>query len=860
MSDLILPSMVTVMAHKRLRESAAALRNKLTATVYDVRRPFLASGSTLAVRKSRVEYDMLALIDGGSKLLAGHSPATVPPGLDIGGTGEFAILGSSAYVWGDYAAHFTDDPLGRAGAMRRGSFDPNYSSVSVPSTQFAIRLGELARSKTNNATHIAQIDAFVAGMLSSVAHDFVVGSVTRGVRADVSFNRHSRHLIPGMSRATGQAFDSLFGGPRGAGTWQAWWPTESDVPDAIYEGYVAAASEVYGFLTEDPMPGFASFLEDFEAPPELTEDRLRAGVSFLTQDVVTSSWGAGMWYLLFLPAILSVPVSLLVGRYLEPANGFFAENPDSSAMGGLQLYSLASGISALTPFILSMHVWTQVPEHGRAFISALVTGIVRLITTPLTMGFAAGDLEGGAWTSMAFHIGTDLYSMISGFVDLGLGNSADAFLELFNSMPFVFGLIATGLGAAFEAMPQDEEYQFWLPWAGFTLALAGLGLIPAFLLADGDGIAGMFRPDSNPNLPVIASLEALAGGLVEADAATFDDTTLTYSTADPALSGLELLAGARHATDANRVVKLWWEGADDLTIEHDNNRIVLRQTDGTETTVVLGVHEADPAALVARLTGALADIQAEVVDTPDELDMAWPRSLKDPGDDEPSIAAHDLKATEPQPVGTTEDDAYLLHSAPRAVLATRTGVRPGAGQPTQAIPVAPASTTANDSALGLASELAAMLISGAVPSLRGATAVPSPPNPPLANPALRPIHQVFRNWNLDERRLNEWQAVVSGGAATEKANPADHDALMRPLDAASAPYANAVPTGNDLLNDMGWIPTWRAWLRMATDITSDATATSAERYTPLVARRDGSVASPTNQELSDAMRFLFDLR
>jgi hypothetical protein len=157
----------------------------------------------------------------------------------------------------------------------------------------------------------------------------------------------------------------------------------------------------------------------------------------------------------------------------------------------------------------------------------------------------------------------------------------------------------------------------------------------------------------------------------------------------------------------------------------------------------------------------------------------------------------------------------------------------------------------------MAADLAAMLISGAVPSLAGATAVA---NPPLPNPALRPIHQVFRNWNLDERRLNEWQAIVSGGAAPEKANPVNHDALMRPLDAAAAPYANAAPGGNDLLDDMGWIPAWRAWVQMATDITSDANATTAERYTPAVARRDGSVQPPSNQELSDAMRFLFDLR
>jgi len=851
MSDLILPSLVTAMAHKRLRESANMLRNKLSATFYDVRRPDLSRLDAQPVDKSRVEYDMLALIASGEKMLKGHSPTSVPAGLDIGGLGKFAVLGSSGFSWGDYGSRFKRNASGLSGAMRRGSFDPNFSSVSVPSTQFAIRVGQLARAQTGDRQEILEIDAFVSGMLSSVAHDFVVGPVARGLRADVNSNRHSRRGIPGVSRAAHLTLETVFGGTRGAGTWQSWWPKKKDVPDALYEGYVDAASEVYGFLTTAPIPGYASFLADFDAPPALTEDELRRAVSLLTQDVKTQSWGAGNWYLALLPAILSVPAALLLGKAgLEPADGFFAEEANSTALGGLQLYSLASGLSSVTPGIVSMYLWGQVPDHGRVFISALVTGIVRLISAGLSTTFAATGHSGAAWTFLAFQIAADAYSMISGFIDLGLGNAGDAFVGLFNSMPFVFGLLGLGLGAAFEAMPQDEPYQFWLPWAGFTLLLGGLGLIPAIMLGSGNGVAGLF--------------EELSGGSVAAGPATFDDTTLMFD--DALVTGIDRLAGARHATDGNHIVRLWWEGSDDLTIEHDDNRIMLRQTDGTETEIVLGPHEADPASIVTLLTGALADLKAEVVDAPNELGLAWPRSLKDPGDDEPSTIEHDTKATDPQPVGTTKEDAYVLRSAPRAVIATRTGLRPSADQAHQKIGFAPASSAADNSALGLASDLAAMLISGAAPSLRGATAGadvhadPAIVGPVLTNPGLGPVHQVFRNWNLDERRLNEWQRVVSGGAAIEKQTPATHDPLMRPLDPGASPYLNAAPGGNDLLNDMGWIPTWRAWLRVATDITADAAAPAAERYTPSVARRDGTVRPPTNQELSDAMRFLFDLQ
>jgi hypothetical protein len=58
---------------------------------------------------------------------------------------------------------------------------------------------------------------------------------------------------------------------------------------------------------------------------------------------------------------------------------------------------------------------------------------------------------------------------------------------------------------------------------------------------------------------------------------------------------------------------------------------------------------------------------------------------------------------------------------------------------------------------------------------------------------------------------------------------------------------------------MGWIPLWRAWLRVAADPTADSAATTAMPYTPAVATRDGQLRRPANAELSTAVRFLLDL-
>ncbi len=85
-----------------------------------------------------------------------------------------------------------------------------------------------------------------------------------------------------------------------------------------------------------------------------------------------------------------------------------------------------------------------------------------------------------------------------------------------------------------------------------------------------------------------------------------------------------------------------------------------------------------------------------------------------------------------------------------------------------------------------------------------------PGAPAVAGP-IGAVNQVFRDWNLDHRRVNEWRMIVSGGAAREVAAPAD------PNLADGARVAEA----------MGWVPLWRAWLRVASDTTQDTSVALA---------------------------------
>jgi hypothetical protein len=153
----------------------------------------------------------------------------------------------------------------------------------------------------------------------------------------------------------------------------------------------------------------------------------------------------------------------------------------------------------------------------------------------------------------------------------------------------------------------------------------------------------------------------------------------------------------------------------------------------------------------------------------------------------------------------------------------------------------------DDTVLGTSADLALLLALGSASRLRSVTPVASDPNivpaPPVVVGPVGPVDQVFRNWNLDHRRANEWRTIVGGGAAREAAPPAD------PVLADGAGVADA----------MGWVPLWRAWLRVASDTTADTGARVVSRDTPTVRASDGTVFRPTNAQLTAGIRYLLDL-
>jgi hypothetical protein len=344
---------------------------------------------------------------------------------------------------------------------------------------------------------------------------------------------------------------------------------------------------------------------------------------------------------------------------------------------------------------------------------------------------------------------------------------------------------------------------------------------------------------------------SLSGAITSADAAyeasgaaaLFDDSTLWH---DPA-EVIPTRADLRYPTGGRPLVKVWSSGGD-LEISQGDNVVRIR-AGATVHEIPVGPGARSVADLVAALT-AVDGVEAAAVETVDAYDLPWPSSLSDPADEsDPRVPAGDPGRTAFTRLPGNENDAYVLRHAPAAELATTFGLTgPSGGSRFDGVRLVPQTTLGDveDTGLGAAADLALLLSLGAASRLRSVTAAtPDPaqlPGAPAVPGTIDPLTRVFRDWNLDDRRVNEWRMLVTGGATAEDFAPPD-DLLE----------------GERVANALGWVPLWRTWLRMASDPTQDAAAPTAASYVPVVRTADGEELRATNAQLSAGICYLLDL-
>lgn len=868
MSGLILPSATAALAYKRLDEIADALADKISATGYDAHLPL---GSTFGNRPIEnpvvvrdTERRVQALAAAARDMFRGGGPVPFDPGLPIPpGMSKFAVLGASVLEWPAAAELFGTGKPWVADAMRRGTPDPNLSHVAVGTTAFAVAAAAHAVGHAGSSGDQAKARAYGMGLMSAIANEVIVSPVERGIWESRT-NRAWRRGLPGgaLAHAERRVRASVLGRRGAPADIAGWLPAAADVPASIYDGYIDALQRVYGFPGSRPA-GFADFEAVFGADGDpLTAQRLRSASSYLFQRTVTATWGWPMWWLVLSPGLLAVPLSLLIGSVLPNAKHFFDGDGEPGERGAYEILTLGMGIGNLAPVIWSMYLWSQVADRTGTFVNALVMGSLRTIFT--VAGLAThhiDDLAAGVrWGAIfAPQLGVDLYALVRGIIHT-VGDRPDlAFVHYLNTFPTMSGLVTLLFAELMKLIGLDTPTGFWVAWIVLTvLFIFPMGILVSVSLAESRDIAALFAPGGQ--LPIEDVLAAVTGADPAGPASLYDDSTLWRAdpSQPPDLDQLRYPAGARW------LVRIWWPGDGTLEVAHDDHTIRLR-LDGAETTTDVHLSFADlsAAALADRLRNALAGLEVRTADEPsgDAL-LPYPHTVDDPGDEAGTLAEHDAHAADFVGVGTTAEDAYVIRQAPRADQSTRFGPGGPATSPLAGFPLVPGRTLADldTSAIGLASELAALMCMGLAPTIAPSPIAPGPtPAPPVANPNATEVYQVFRRWNLDERRVNEWRMLVHGGAASEKPGaPADHEPGMRDHP-NPAGYASPAPDGEALANRMGWLPAWRAWLRVATDPAADTAATTADASTPFVPNTDGSTSRPTNAELSEAVRFLLDL-
>jgi hypothetical protein len=167
----------------------------------------------------------------------------------------------------------------------------------------------------------------------------------------------------------------------------------------------------------------------------------------------------------------------------------------------------------------------------------------------------------------------------------------------------------------------------------------------------------------------------------------------------------------------------------------------------------------------------------------------------------------------------------------------------------------PATVPGGESVMDYAADIAAMLCMGAAPHLLSSAehkvlslAGKSDPGGNAVDQNVKKVYQVFRNWNLDRRRVNEWRMLVAGGALSEKGEAADgyDSAMTQPRDPG---WALQVAPGEATALARGWARVFREWLTMAGKGGEDATNAAGNGAGP---------GAPSNLDLSRAIAFLFD--
>jgi hypothetical protein len=843
-AGLVVPLTTTLLARDRI---AAAVK-RLQAKVDAVNAPPAGTAPPIVQPTERF---ILALAKAAQANLDGGPSASIAAGATGAGIGSFALLGALGFELPGYVGLLSLGGGWVADYLRRGTPDPQMSLVKAPGVDVPMRIAQRAigaLSPTDTAL-APKVRGFASGMVGAAAAGLLAGPQLADLLSLDSAQDWSRHSRSAGAASVEDAIRRRFlSSPSGFRNISVMLPGAGAVPDALWSSMAGTLTDVVGPPAARTR-GWAAFEKDFDPGSAITGARLKSAYDLLLHDLRTDSWPAIAWWALLAPMAMSVPVSLLIARALDRSGAFFKEDEDVDERAIQQLLTVGLGVGAVPSFVYSMILWGLIDEPTGPFVNALVLGLLRAGLVPGGLAAVDDDDVSAAvrWLLLFLPlIGTDVYAAIRALA-AGSKRPGESFVFWLQTFPAMTAFATLGIAGLLKGTHiSHTDAGFWAPWAVLTAALLGVSIPISLSLASGGGYRSWFLKE-NRSLPVLSATAAAGAAKPEASArARVIAANRLWSLPGVAAPGL---ADQRYPAGMRPLARVWWTGDGSLEVRPADNQVVLR-TAGTEHPVDVPEGTTVPA-LVPALTGALAGVQAAAEGEGDPAVPLETPALADPGDQVPAADAA-VARTRFIPVGKKPEEGLVIRHAPRADYSSAVGAIEGNVDPFPVVPQADL-TDLETSGLGNAADLAALLAMAAAPSL--APVQVKDTLPALPDAQLHEVVRVFRRWNLDERRLDEWRTLVAGGAPADPPPGGAPDPFLR--DVLTDP-GRPHPAGAAVAAAMGWVPLWRAWLKMAGDPVADSSAATAHGDSPVVTMPDG-VRRPTNAELTDGIRFLFDL-
>ena len=766
--------------------------------------------------------------------------------------------------------------------VHKGTPDPDRELVNAQTCDFIMAFwSKVNDSMPAGADREAKLDkmrAFVLGHLCHigadvVSHPYINDYQWQDPPHDVKkFHADIEAEMDALVARTLLRRDST----RSGQDWDVWWPSE-ELPTEFFGAYADALEQVYTAQSRR-RTGYGEFekhLDDL-GPETLDADFIKDGYNMLRHGIVAKGYGYGYgsWWgwlsLLFVPAIA---LPLVVAALPKGGNILLKDDSKRTERAWMEFVSMPMlfALPATIGYGALLGTLTTGGVEGRywlGMVGTIISGVCGILLLS-TMG--VDDLHPGFSWPVLFAIPA-IFSAIQavlGFVALGRGDRGGRMaIGFVYALPFVLLLLFFVFFSIFPRLitwsddvtnPFAAE-GFWIIFAIWLAAcLVGWFWLPAIV-----------RDTRIPEKP--------AGNVVNRRyVRVFDEGTLHH---DSELATRDVAAEV-YPSGRRQLVKLWWEGTGDLYIRSDRYQLQFSASeDGSDAQVVpapiapmtLTEYMTYLSATVVQPGGAVTNKLKWEMSFPADVEYELPAGavFADHGDEEDGRADHDEEAAKFKKLDTSADASdYYLYHAYKAAQAVRYGEK-GAVPPERnlggASPIVnvvedegynyihnPETAEATETLMSYAGDFGAILSMAATThmttNLRDSQ-----------NNNVNKIYQVFRNWNLDRRRVNEWRTLVSGGALSEKGSdrsgydskmlggilrPSNHESWQEALLGSSQA---AFDEGEQTARQIGWVKVMREWM--------DVSGTAGQNPLGATSLKPGN---PSNQALSRAMAYLLDL-